>query len=131
MYRFLLLKTPSGIWTMFKKYNAVSEKIKALQVPIQKKLLSISFAAVLSLLIVSGPICILINLMIFKDMQELLAFGIATMLIVFVLLINYFYLKCITDGKVEDLRIVYFTDTLISAFVIYGFLIVIYILGVL
>lgn len=131
MYQFLPLKMPSGIWKMFKKYNEISTEIKGLQVPVKKKLLSMGFAIVLSLCIVSGPICILVNLMIFKDMQRLLAFGIASMLIVFVLLINYFYLKCITDGRVENLKIIYFTDALISALVVYMFLLFIYFLGVL
>lgn len=116
---------------MFKKYKEVSAQVRALQVPLSKRLLFIGFAVILSLLLVSGPICILINLMIFKDMQRLLAFGIATLLIALVFFIDYFYLKCVTENKVENLGVVYFTDTLIAAFVIYIFLLIIYFLGVL
>lgn len=119
------------ICKMFKKYEETSKAVKALEIPIKKKLLYLGFSFLVSVIVFSGPLCILINLMIFKDLQKLLAFGIATILVLFIALINYIYLKCVTDGRVKNIRVILLTDTFILAIVVYILLILIYFMGVL
>ncbi len=116
---------------MFKKYEEIAKEIKQLKVPMKSRLLYMGFAFLVSLIIFSGPLCILINLMIFKDMQKLLAFGIASILILFIAVANFIYLKCLTNGSIKNIRVIYLTDTLILSVVVYLVLILIYFLGVL
>ena len=64
---------------MLKKYNEIQTLIKEINVPLKKKIAYLLFSILISLIIISGPLCICINLMIFRDFQKLIAFLIATL----------------------------------------------------
>ncbi len=115
---------------MLKKYNQVVKEIREIPNSLSSKILYAIFSLVLSALIVSGPICILINLMIFRNFQKLLAFGIATFLILFVLILDFIYIKCATKGEVKNTKVVVLTDTFIIAIAVYLLLIFLYVMGV-
>lgn len=115
---------------MLKKYNEIQTLIKEINVPLKKKIAYLLFSILISLIIISGPLCICINLMIFRDFQKLISFLIATIIILFCLLIDYFYIKCIVKDNVKNIRYVILTDTFALAIFIYLFLIIIYFIGV-
>ena len=119
------------IWKMFESYNKVSKRIDSLKTSKKDMAISFIFSFLLSLLIVSGPICILINLLIiFEDAQKIICFFLATTGVIFFFLFEYFYYKIITKDKVAGMKIILFTDTFIFAIVIYIILVLIYMIGV-
>lgn len=115
---------------MFKKYSDVIRELKNLDIKWSKKLLYACVSILISLIIVSGPICLFLNLMIFHDAQKLLGFAVATCLIIFVTLVHYIYLKSITNGNITNLKVVYLTDIFIFSIVVYMVLIFLFLLGV-
>lgn len=115
---------------MLKKYNEVLNEIKALNIPTKTKVLYYLISIGVSLLIFSGALCVLINLMIFRDMQKLLAFGIATIVCLICFTIDVIYYKAINQGRVSGIRVVILTNTFVFALAIYTILIILFILGV-
>jgi len=115
---------------MLRKYNDILNEIKALNIPTKTKVLYYLISIGVSLLIFSGALCVLINLMIFRDMQKLLAFGIATIICLICFTIDLIYYKAITQGNVKGIRVVILTNTFVFALAIYTILIILFILGV-
>lgn len=114
---------------MLKKYNEIQQLIKNINVSLKNKALYFIFSLLISAIIISGPLCICINLMIFRDFQKIIGFLIATIIIIFSALIDYFYIKCIVKDEVKNIRYVILTDTFALAIVVYFVLIIIYFMG--
>lgn len=115
---------------ILENYNSVTEAITNLNISKKKKALSLITAIIFALIIVSAPIAVCINLMIYNDYRKLLALLIATFIILLIFLIDVFYLKGITEGQVKHLECIYLSDTFFVAIVIYALLYVIFLLGV-
>lgn len=67
--------------------------------------------------------------MILRDFQKILGFAIATIIVLFSALVDYFYIKCIVKDTVKNIRYVVLTDTFALAIVVYLILIFIYFMG--
>lgn len=115
---------------MLKRYKEVTQEIGDLNIPLKNRIISFCLSVLLALVIISGPFAVCINLMIFRDYQKLLAFAIATLLILFVFIIHYVYLKSITNKQVSHLKVVILSNMLFITLFIYMILIIIYFLGV-
>ena len=114
---------------MLDKYNEIQTLIKETNVSLKKKLCYALFSILISLIIISGPLCLCINLMILRDFQKILGFAIATIIVLFSALVDYFYIKCIVKDTVKNIRYVVLTDTFALAIVVYLILIFIYFMG--
>gem|GEM_PF-2008309 len=115
---------------MLKKYNDVINELRELNIPIKTKILYFIISLGVSLLIFSGILCILINLLIFRDFQKLIAFGIATVIVFIFFITDVIYFKALSQKRVSGIRIVILTDSLIFSIGVYIILIILYILGV-
>jgi len=115
---------------MLKKYNDVINELRELNIPIKTKILYFIISLGVSLLIFSGILCILINLLIFRDFQKLIAFAIATVIVFIFFITDVIYFKALSQKRVSGIRIVILTDSLIFSIGVYIILIILYILGV-
>ena len=115
---------------MISKYESISEEINNLNIPLKKKLLTLLFSLLLSLLIVSGPITIIINLFIYVNLRKLLVLGLWFFFSLLIFLSYYFYLNGITQKKVKKLYYLYITNTAIVSFILLAFIYISFNLGV-
>ena len=99
-------------------YNSVTNEINELNVEFKDKALSLITALIFALLIILGPFIIAVNLTIFKDLRGLLILSMELLLILFVFLTEFFYLKGITKGKVKNLKQILVVDTMVVSMVI-------------
>ena len=115
---------------MKRSYATINDELDKLIQPKYFKAKALIFSLIMGLLLISGPMAILINLLIFVDYRKLLYLGMALLLILFVYTTDRAYLKLISHGMVDDIDVIYITDTLIMGFIILGMLLIIYELGV-
>lgn len=99
-------------------YSSKYDEIYALNITRGKKISVFILALLIGLLVISGPICLAINLMIYNDLRKLMATVIILSIILLVFLVDMIYLKGITEGQVKNLKIIYITDTLAFSVVI-------------
>jgi len=103
---------------VFKKYSDVINEIKELNVSRATKIKTFIFSFILGLLIISGPLTIVINLLfIFDNFRTLGITLIAAIAILGEFCVEYFYLKGITENKVKGLRNVIYMNTFIIALI--------------
>ena len=95
-----------------KTYLSVRKEIKDLNISKKEKLVSFLISLLTSFLIVIGPILVLASLLVFKDIQAILAFIIMIFLDLFCFLTDFFTLKLITKDKVTGLYHIYIVDLL-------------------
>ncbi len=93
-------------------YNSVTEEIEALNIPFKEKLLAFFTAILFAIIILIGPMTIIINLFIFKDLRSLLGLSIEILLILLVFLTEFFYYKGITKNQVKHLNQILTVDTM-------------------
>ncbi len=112
------------------RYKDISKEIQELNVSLKTRFLAFLTALVISLIVVAGPICLCINLMIFEDIQKLLSLGIGFLLVVFFVLGDYIYLKIITKSKVSGIGVILMTDGAVFTIFICIFLLLLFFRGV-
>ncbi|MBQ9124530.1 MAG: hypothetical protein IJY14_02450 [Acholeplasmatales bacterium] len=113
---------------IIKNYKLADEEIKKLNIPLSEKISTGIIAFLISGLLISGPICLSINLIMFKYYLPLLFLFIATLILIFAVLFNYLYLKGITKGNNKNIKYIVLANTIALAITIYILAIVIIIL---
>ncbi|MGM9969509.1 MAG: hypothetical protein ACI35S_03830 [Anaeroplasma sp.] len=114
-----------------KSYNEIVSQIDSLNISSKDKIKSFITAFLLSLLIISGPLAITINLLMYNNLLKLCVMSIASLFIILVFLCELFYLQGITNGKVDSLKTIIITDSFIVGFVVYTILLVLFFVEVL
>ena len=113
---------------MFRKYASVKKQTE--EVDLKKISLNLLFSLFLSLLIISGPLVLLINLLMYNDFRRMIYFGIACLVVLLVFLTETFYYRNVTDKKIHNVEVVILTDTFIVAIIAFVVVLVLYFLGV-
>jgi len=113
-----------------RKYNEVIQELEKYNRPFKEKFFAFLIALLLSLLIISAPALILINLVIFKNYLKLIIFIGALLLIFEIFLIQLIYYVAITKGEVKQLWIVALLETLLPAILVLGAILLIFFIGV-
>lgn len=113
---------------MFRKYASVKKQTE--EVDFKKISLNLLFSLFLSLLIISGPLVLLINLLMYNDFRRMIYFGIACLVVLLVFLTETFYYRNVTDKKIHNVEVVILTDTFIVAIIAFVVVLVLYFLGV-
>ena len=104
---------------LIKKYNLAQEEIKELNISIKDKIITGITAFLISGLIVSGTLCLSINLVIFRYFLPLLILFIATLIIIFAILFDFFYLKGITKGQNKNIKYIVLANSIGMSIAIY------------
>lgn len=115
---------------MTSMYETISVEIENLNIPFKTKALTLLVSILMTLLIVSGPIALIINLMIYVNLRKLLVLGLWFFLSLFVFLCYYFYYTGITQKRVNRLYYIYITNTSIVSFILLAFIYILFNLGV-
>lgn len=113
---------------MFKKYQEVKKQTEV--VDFKKFSLNLLFSLIMSLLIISGPLVLLLNLLMYNDFKRIIYFGIACLIVLLVFLTETFYYKNVSDEKIHNIEVVILTDTFIAAIIVFVVVLVLYFLGV-
>lgn len=113
---------------MFRKYASVKKQTE--EVDFKKISLNLLFSLFLSLLIISGPLVLLINLLMYNDFRRMIYFGIACLVVLLVFLTETFYYRNVNDKKIHNVEVVILTDTFIVAIIAFVVVLVLYFLGV-
>ena len=112
------------------KYKEINDELEKLNNTIKEKAISLIFSIILSILIISAPLAVLINLMIYKNYLKLIVFGIAILLIFAFFMIFNIYYVALSKGKIKKVYIVALADTIIPAIFIFGIMAIIFYIGV-
>lgn len=99
-------------------YNRVTQEIDSLNVSFKDKLFTAFTSFIIAIIILIGPITIVLNLTIFKDLRGLLGMSLEILLILLIFLTELFYLKGITKGEVKNLNQILTVDTIFVSAVI-------------
>ena len=113
---------------LIKNYKHAQEEIESLNISLSEKISTGIIAFLISGLIISGPMCLSINLIIFKYYLPLLFLFIATLILIFAVLFDYLYLKGITKGNNKNIKYIVLGNTIALAITIYILAIVMIIL---
>lgn len=112
------------------KYKEINDELDKLNNTIKDKAISLIFSIILSILIISAPVAVLINLMIYKNYLKLIVFGIAILLIFAFFMIFNIYYSALSKGKIKKVYIIALGDTIIPAILILGIMALIFYIGV-
>lgn len=112
------------------KYKEINDELDKLNNTIKDKAISLIFSIILSILIISAPVAVLINLMIYKNYLKLIVFGIAILLIFAFFMIFNIYYYALSKGKIKKVYIIALADTIIPAILILGIMALIFYIGV-
>lgn len=115
---------------MINKYKEINAQIKALEISKNDRIKALLISILASILILSGPIVLVVNLFIFKSYLKLLSFILATFIFLIFYLSEYFYLNTICDKKIKGKYIKYIIDLAIPSVIIYLTWIILLIKGV-
>ena len=115
---------------MISRYEEISNEIESLNIPFKTKALTLLTSILIALLITSGPITLIINLMIYVNLRKLLVLGLWFFFSLLIFLIYYFYLIGITQKKINKLYYIYITNTSIVSFILLIFIYILFNLGV-
>lgn len=93
-------------WKLINLYNNKQQEINLAVNKMEKRILKEIIALVLALFVVSAPVLVLINLLIFIDYLKLIVYGLILCLVIFFILYNKFFYDQI---DVKKTYIVYLT----------------------
>lgn len=96
----------------------------------KEKILAFIASLFLALLVMSAPIAIICNFGMYKNFLKLIVFIGSTFLIFVFFLVQYLYYQGITEGEVKGVWIVCLADSIIPAIIIYGIVLILYVIGV-
>lgn len=85
------------------KLKEIEEALDNAKLPFYKRFIVCLFSILLSLLIISGPLAILINLMLFTDYRFIISLTMAVLLGIFGGLCYNFYIKGVTKGTIKKI----------------------------
>jgi hypothetical protein len=111
-------------------FKEVSRQIDSYNRTRKEKILAFICALILSLLVISAPVLLLINFGIYKNYLKLIVFIAANFFILVYFLIQYLYYNGITEGEVKGIWIVCLHDTIIPLILVYGLVIILFLVGV-
>ena len=100
--------------SVFIRAQEKKSEINALGTPLKTKALYSVFSLLLSIFIVSGPICFLINMTVFYDYTMLIYFGLAICVFGFYTLYRLFYYKALAQDKCGSLKDVYLAEMIMG-----------------
>ena len=112
------------------KYKEINQELEKYNKSFKEKFFAFLIALLLSLLLISAPALILINLAIFRNYVKLIIFVGALFLIFVYFMIQVIYYNAITQGEVKKVWIVALGDTIIPAIIILGIVLLIFFIGV-
>ena len=115
---------------MIKKYKEINSLIKSLEISKKDRIKALLISILASLIILSGPIILVINLFIFSGYLKLLSFIIATLVFFIFYLSEFFYLNTICDKTIKGKYIRYIIDLALPFIIIYLIWIILFIKGV-
>lgn len=95
----------------YSKFLAIKNYLKNIDIPVKEYTLGMIFSLLISLLVFSGPIAILINLLIFNDTLYLVGVGIGIIAgLIFTVAKMLFYKHFLKDNKIEGMWNYYLFD---------------------
>ena len=100
------------------RYRACKDEIKELSKQTPNKIWIGIASTLLSIFIMSGPIVILINCIIFNDLLNFIVIGFLLCLYLILFLSRVFYYKTITKKQVPDMYTFYLVDAGICALIL-------------
>ena len=112
------------------KYKEIDEKLDNFKRSLKDKIVCFIFAIFLTLLLVSAPAAILINLTIYRNYLKLIIFIGSLFLIFAYIMIQVIYYSALTKGEIKGIWLYSVTDSIIPAILILGIVLFIFFIGV-
>ena len=112
------------------KYKEINLKLDELNSTTKEKIICFIFSLILSLVLISAPIAILINLAIYRTYLKLIIFVGALLLIFAYIMIQSLYYSSLAKGKIKGVWLVAITDSIIPSIIILGIVLFLFFIGV-
>ena len=105
---------------MISNYKRILKEFSQIEISKKDNFIAILFSFLLALLSAIGIVAICINLYVFIDYTHVITFILCSCgVLAFYIFLKTYY-KLVSKGKIKDINVIYLTDTLFFAIIVYA-----------